>query len=97
MQPQSYMLSLISLNELSMLDTAFGSDGSGMDALSAAKFTLEYHVTLYCNYMKGKSSFYGRTYKSQPRPLEMSRTGGSVYESSQEDFIYFHTNYRDEK
>jgi len=95
--PQSFMLSLISLNELSILDTAFGSDGTSADALSASKFTMKYHVTLYCNDPKSKSNFYGRTYISEERTLEMSRTGGNMFESNQEDFIYFHTSYRDAK
>jgi len=66
--------------------------GTGFNnAMAAAKYFLEYYVTLYNKDLGEFGGFYGRTYRSKPYPL--IREAADTWMLDKEDIIYFHTNY----
>lgn len=89
-QPNSYLINLMGLTDLSFRDTTFTN---GMAALQ--EFSLQYSATLFNQKAKGQGTFYGRTYISQPKPLKISPTDPTKVVVDEEDFVYFNTSYID--
>ena len=88
---KTFAVLLRQATELSLQDTAFKHDSSGVT--STAKYSLSYSVTLYNYKLKGTGGFYGRTLLTEPKPLKPSATTNGMLETAEAETIVFHTNY----
>jgi len=85
-ESRSFIITLKSLSNIPMQDT----HTSNKQHIPGAKYSLEYHLTLFNREAGDGGSFYGRTYRGKPLAL---REAGGTWDVKDEEYLFFHTNY----